>query len=271
MQVMGGSCSRQANARYCAVSAVAAWPVASLTYRRLPWRGQNAILARMTPPLPALLETGPQDAAASLILAHGAGAAMTSPFLEAMAVLLAERGIHVIRFEFAYMVARRVGGTKRPPPKAETLMPEYAAVLAHLAAQNKTKRALYIGGKSMGGRVASMIADENFTAGRIAGAVCLGYPFHPPGQPQTWRTAHLTALPCPTLIVQGERDPFGTRAEVEALTLSPQIQFTWIGDGDHDFGPRGASGLTRKGNLAAAADAVAGFMTKTVRGGAAPR
>lgn len=209
--------------------------------------------------LPTLLETGPDDATAWLILAHGAGAAMTSPFLDQVSALLAERHIKVLRFEFAYMAARRDSAKRRPPPKAETLMPEYHAQLARILAL-APKCPLFIGGKSLGGRVASMIADEAFAAGQIQGAICLGYPFHPPGQPETWRTAHLKTLTCPILIVQGERDPFGTRTEIEVLRLSPQIQYSWLGDGDHDFGPRGASGFTRKGNLAAAADAVAAFM-----------
>jgi predicted alpha/beta-hydrolase family hydrolase len=119
--------------------------------------------------------------------------------------------------------------------------------------------ALIIGGKSMGGRVASLVVDELHAAGRIAGLACLGYPFHPPKKPEQLRTAHLLALACPALIVQGERDPFGTRAEVEGYGLSPAIRLHWASDGDHDLGPRGGSGFTRKGNLAAAADAVVEF------------
>jgi predicted alpha/beta-hydrolase family hydrolase len=102
-------------------------------------------------------------------------------------------------------------------------------------------------------------ADEFYAQRRIAGLVCLGYPFHPPKKPEQLRTAHLEGLQCPALIVQGERDPFGSRSEVEALSLSPAIRLHWIGDGDHDLGPRGGSGFTRKGNLAAAADALAAF------------
>src|SRR5262249_53940733 len=101
--------------------------------------------------------------------------------------------------------------------------------------------------------------DELYAAGRIAGLVCLGYPFHPPQRPGEPRTRHLVGLTCPSLIVQGERDPFGSRAEIETMALSPAIRFHWAGDGDHDLGPRGGSGFTRKGNLAAAADAVAAF------------
>jgi predicted alpha/beta-hydrolase family hydrolase len=204
---------------------------------------------------PEMLTTGPPETFARLLCAHGAGAAMTSPFLETMAALLAERAVATIRFEFAYMAARRSGGGRKPPPRAERLMDEYRAAVAALPPGPP----LLIGGKSMGGRVASMVADELHAAGRIAGLVCLGYPFHPPGRPEQLRTAHLASLACPALIVQGERDPFGGRAEVEGYGLSPVIRLHWVGDGDHDLGPRGGSGFTRKGNLAAAADAIASF------------
>ena len=151
------------------------------------------------------------------------------------------------------MAARREGGPRKPPPRAERLTDEYRAAVAAVP----HGAPLIIGGKSMGGRVASLVADDLFAAGRIAGLACLGYPFHPPNKPEQLRTAHLQALACPALIVQGERDPFGTRAEVEAFSLSSAIRWHWASDGDHDLGPRGASGFTRKGNLAAAADAMA--------------
>jgi uncharacterized protein len=205
------------------------------------------------------LTAGPGDAHVRLLLAHGAGAAMTSPFLEKMTGLLTERGMQVSRFEFDYMAARRHGGKRRPPPRAETLKGEYLQAVADIGAELSAGQKLIIGGKSMGGRVASLVADELFADGRIAGLVCLGYPFHPPGKPENLRTAHLEALKCPTLIVQGERDPFGTKAEVESYGLSPTIQFAWAPDGDHDLGPRGGSGFTRSGNLKLAADAIGAF------------
>ena len=205
------------------------------------------------------LTNGTPGAEVHVMLAHGAGAAMTSPFLETMAQLLVERGIEVSRFEFDYMAARREGGKRRPPPRAELLMPEYKRAVAELRAQGAAKQKLFIGGKSLGGRVASLVADELRDEGAIAGLICLGYPFHPPDKPENLRTAHLENLRCPTLIVQGERDPFGSRAEVESYPLSPEIRFVWAGDGDHDLGPRGGSGFTRKGNLALAADAIATF------------
>ena len=186
---------------------------------------------------------------------------MTSSFLEFMAQMLAERHIAVTRFEFAYMAARRSGGKRRPPPKAELIVPEYREVVEQVRSRSSREQTLLIGGKSMGGRVASLLADELFAADYISGLVCLGYPFHPPGKPDQLRTQHLTNLATPTLVVQGERDPFGSRLEVEQLSLSPHIRFHWASDGDHDLGPRGGSGFTRRGNLASAADAVAAFAT----------
>jgi uncharacterized protein len=204
------------------------------------------------------LASGPPGPLARFLCAHGAGAGMTSPFLAAIAAALTERGIATLRFEFAYMAGRRAGGGKKPPPRAERLMDEYVA-----AARAAPKGVpLLIGGKSMGGRVASLVADRLFGEGLIAGLICLGYPFHPPNQPAQLRTAHLKDLTCPTLIVQGERDPFGNRGEVEGFALSAAIRLTWAADGDHDLGPRGASGHTRRGNLAAAADAIAAFANR---------
>jgi predicted alpha/beta-hydrolase family hydrolase len=206
-----------------------------------------------------LLVTGAESAAATLILAHGAGAPMDSPFMAQMADMLGQRGLRVVRFEFPYMAARRTTGKKKPAPKAELLADAYRAAVAQVRAEHPGR--LLIGGKSMGGRVASLVAEEMHAAGTVEGLVCLGYPFHPPGMPEKLRTAHLKAMRCPALIVQGERDPFGGRGEVEGYRLAATIQLAWIGDGDHDFGPRGGQGFTRKGNLALAADAVAAFAT----------
>jgi uncharacterized protein len=205
---------------------------------------------------PTFLPTGPPNPIARFLCAHGAGAGMTTPFMEAMAGLLSDRNIATVRFEFAYMAARRQSGSRKPPPKAERLMGEYRSAVGGLPDDGPP---LLIGGKSMGGRVASLVADELHGRGPVAGLICLGYPFHPPKRPLQLRTAHLGALACPALIVQGERDPFGSRSEVEGFQLSPAISFHWVPDGDHDLGPRGSSGFTRKGNLAAAADAIAAF------------
>jgi hypothetical protein len=202
---------------------------------------------------------GPEDARFTLLLSHGAGAPMDFASLNATAKALAAAGIRVARFEFGYMAARRTG-TRRPPPRAETVMPEYIAAVDDLG---PTKGPLLIGGKSMGGRVASMVADVLFDAGRIAGLVCLGYPFHPPEKPTQLRTAHLKGLRTPTLIVQGTRDEFGVPAEVETYDLSPSIETLWLEDGDHDLKPRKAiSGFTTAQHLTTLADSVHAFATR---------
>jgi predicted alpha/beta-hydrolase family hydrolase len=211
---------------------------------------------------PDLLWTGPEGGPV-LVLSHGAGAAMDSPWLERLSALLAEpsRGIRVARFEFAYMAARR-SGTRKPPPKAETVMSEYRDAVAEIVAA--TGAPVAIGGKSMGGRVASMVADDLHSAGTVSSLVVLGYPFHPPGAPEKLRTAHLEHLATPALICQGTRDPFGTRDEVAGLALSPSIRFLWLEDGEHELKPRTKiSGFTHAEHLQTAADAVAGFVRET--------
>lgn len=178
---------------------------------------------------------GPDDAHVTILLAHGAGAPMDSASMNAIAKAFAAAGLRVARFEFAYMAARRTGEGRKPPPKAERLLPEYVAAIDDLGLTSGT---LVIGGKSMGGRVASMVADQLFEAGRIAGLLCLGYPFHPPAKPDQLRTAHLADLRCPTLICQGTRDEFGTREDVASYALSKTIDLLWLEDGDHDLKPR---------------------------------
>ena len=196
---------------------------------------------------------GPAKAAVTVLLAHGAGAPMDSAAMTAAAKALVAEGLRVARFEFGYMAARRTG-ERRPPPKAETVMSEYVAAIDALAAKGK----LIIGGKSMGGRVASMIADEMHAGGKIAGLVCLGYPFHPMGKPTQLRTKHLEKLKCPALIVQGTRDIMGTRDDVAGYKLSKAIEILWLEDGDHDLKPRKAvSGFTAAGHMKTMATRVA--------------
>jgi predicted alpha/beta-hydrolase family hydrolase len=197
---------------------------------------------------------GPEDARITILLAHGAGAPMDSASMNAVTKALAEQGFRVARFEFAYMASRRTAAGKKPPPKAETVMPEYVAAIDDLGPTNGP---LLIGGKSMGGRVASMVADALFDAGRIAGLVCLGYPFHPPGRPQQLRTAHLINLRTPTLICQGTRDEFGDRYEIGEFGLSDAIEVLWLEDGDHDLKPRkSVSGFSTADHLKTVASSI---------------
>lgn len=201
----------------------------------------------------ALLRTGPPSTP-RLLLAHGAGAPMDSPFMNTIAEMVAGAGIQVIRFEFEYMAKRREDGARRGPDRAPKLIARFEEALGLVGPVSE----VIIGGKSMGGRIASMIADEV----GAAGVVCLGYPFHPPGKPERLRTEHLERLKTPTLIVQGTRDPFGTQEEVAGYSLSSAIELAWMQDGDHSFKPRKKSGRTLEQNLATAADAVVGFIQR---------
>src|SRR5262249_15658 len=208
-------------------------------------------------PMVTFVFDGPANAKATLLLAHGAGAPMDSPAMNAIAAALSANEIRVARFEFDYMAARRTSAVRRPPPRAETLIPEYQAAVDELNSRGK----LIIGGKSMGGRVASMIADKLYEASHISGLLCLGYPFHPIGKPEQLRTGHLATLRTPTLIVQGTRDQFGTREEVATYKLSKNIQILWLEDGDHDLKPRKAvSGFTAADHLQTMSDRFAGWI-----------
>lgn len=198
-----------------------------------------------------LLFDGPEAASDVVVLAPGAGAGMRHPFMASMAARLADHGLRVARFEFPYMARADGGRIARPDPE-RVLRATWLEVVEQLRGGAR----LVIGGKSMGGRYASMIADE---AG-VRGLVCLGYPFHPLGRPERTRTAHLEALRTPALIVQGTRDPMGSRADVEGYALSPSMRVLWLEDGDHSFKPRRASGFTVAQHLATAADAVADFV-----------
>lgn len=196
---------------------------------------------------------GADNAPVTILLAHGAGAPMDSMSMEATAKALVTANFRVVRFEFGYMAARRTSDSRKPPPRAEVLKPEYMKAVAELGATG----ALVIGGKSMGGRVASMIADDLYSAKRIAGLLCLGYPFHPPGKPEQLRTKHLAGLMTPTLVCQGTRDEFGTREEVPGYTLSDKIEILWLDDGDHDLKPRKRiSGLSPADHLRTIAETV---------------
>jgi predicted alpha/beta-hydrolase family hydrolase len=197
-----------------------------------------------------------EPAAPTLVLAHGAGAAMDGRGMTDLASRIADRGIRVVRFEFGYMAGRR-SGLRRPPPRADTLLDEYRAVIAEVGGRP------VIGGRSMGGRVASMVADEQVDAGAAAGLVCVSYPWHPPAKPDQPRTAHLLALRAPTLILQGTRDPFGSPEEVAGYGLPASIDLLWFEDGDHDLTPRNAlSGFSAPQHLDTAADAVATFVKR---------
>ena len=191
-----------------------------------------------------------QGAGWTLILAHGAGAPMDSQWMAEMAERLAVRGVNVLRFEFPYMAQRRLDGGKRPPNPQPVLLQCWREVFSEV--RRHIAGPIAIGGKSMGGRMASLLADE---LGADA-LVCLGYPFYAAGKPEKPRVAHLAHVKTPTLIVQGERDALGNREAVEAYTLSPAIEVHWLVAGDHDLKPLKASGYSHAQHLEAAADRI---------------
>lgn len=210
----------------------------------------------MERPPPNFLKDGPEDAPWTLILAHGAGAPMDSDVMTGLAQRLGEAGVRVLRFEFPYMAERRTTGKKKPPDREPKLLDAWRAAVEAARATLPAGARLALGGKSMGGRMASLIADE---VGADA-LICIGYPFHPPGKPDRLRTAHLEEIRTPTLIRQGERDPFGRREEAAGYNLSAAVHLSWATDGDHDLKPRKASGLTHAEALDQAVDATVDFL-----------
>ncbi len=165
---------------------------------------------------------------------------MDSPFMTYFAEGIAKVGMRVARFEFPYMAERREKGSKRPPNRQQVLLDTWRSVLQLCQESDCT----IIGGKSMGGRMASMLADEM----QVQGLICLGYPFYAPGKPEKTRIEHLKTLNTPSLMIQGTRDTLGSQQEVSNYTLSDAIAFHWLEDGDHSFKPRKSSGRTESQN-----------------------
>jgi predicted alpha/beta-hydrolase family hydrolase len=209
------------------------------------------LTAERSVPAPDLLWDGPADAEVIVLLAHGAGAGRAHPFLARFAAGLGELGLRVARFDFPYMAAR-AHGERRGPDRAPVLL---ASLRAAAAATGAAAGRLALAGKSMGGRMATMLADELGCRAVIA----IGYPFHPPRQPDQLRTEHLRALRTRCLILQGERDPFGSRAEVAGYPLSAAITVQWFADGDHSLVPRARSGATAAAHFSTAIAAAAAF------------
>ena len=187
------------------------------------------------------LTDGPADSPHVFLFAHGAGAPMAHPFMGAVARGMGERGIRVVRFNFAYMEAG-----KRAPDRQPVLLETWRRVIGEHGGGAR----VCIGGKSMGGRMASMVADEMM----VRGLVCFGYPFHPPAKPEQLRIAHLEHLRTPALVIQGTRDPFGRRDEVADYPLSPAVEVAWIEGGDHSL----------KGGLERAIDLAARFVSERI-------
>lgn len=194
---------------------------------------------------------GEEHSQYTFVFAHGAGAGMEHEFMQSVAKGLAFKGIRVIRFNFPYMIKRAEDGKRRPPDRAPKLLEAYQEIIEQVDAQK-----LVIGGKSMGGRMASHLSEHE----KVVGVACLGFPFHPPGKPDKYKGEHLAEFSKPCLILQGERDTFGKREEFPAFDLSDSVSVEFIPDGDHSFKPRKSSGHTEQQNIALAVEKLAKFI-----------
>lgn len=199
----------------------------------------------------------------TLILSHGAGAGMDSFFMSCFAKCLSDFGVRVVCFEFPYMTRIRSTGVKRPPDK----MPDLVRALASVVQSEMGSGNVFIGGKSMGGRVATMLVanDEYKNLYAIQGCICLGYPFHPQGKLEKLRIEHFAAISCPVHIVQGEIDPFGRSQEIAGYTLPASISIDYIAGGNHDFKSAKKYGFSHEEQLARAANSVFMFMDSVMR------
>ncbi|WP_135444164.1 alpha/beta fold hydrolase [Vibrio tasmaniensis] len=196
-----------------------------------------------------------EDNPITFIFAHGAGAGMDHEFMQSVAKGLAFKGIRVIRFNFPYMIKRAEDGKRRPPDRAPKLLEAYQEIIGQVDADK-----LVIGGKSMGGRMASHLSEVD----KVAAMACLGFPFHPPGKPERYKGEHLAELAKPCLILQGERDTFGKREEFADFDLSDSIRVEFIPDGDHSFKPRKSSGYTEQQNIALTVEKLSAFIKEVL-------
>ena len=196
-----------------------------------------------------------EDNPITFIFAHGAGAGMDHEFMQSVAKGLAFKGIRVVRFNFPYMINRAEDGKRRPPDRAPKLIKAYQEIIEQTDADK-----LVIGGKSMGGRMASHLSELD----KVAAMACLGFPFHPPGKPEKYKGEHLASLQKPCLILQGERDTFGKREEFADFDLSDSIRVEFIPDGDHSFKPRKSSGYTEQQNIALTVEKLSAFIKEVL-------
>lgn len=194
---------------------------------------------------------------ANFVFAHGAGAGQNSDFMQLIAEALAKQNVNVIRFNFIYMQLAHDLGKRRPPDRADKLLAHFNSVLSEI----DSLYPVFIGGKSMGGRMASMLLEES----DALGCICMGYPFHPPSKPEKLRTEHLLSINKPLLILQGERDTFGKRDEIETYKLSERVQVNYLPDGDHSFKPRKASGYSLEDNINQVIEHTATFIKNHIK------
>lgn len=196
---------------------------------------------------------------ARLVLAHGAGAGNQHEFMDTLSKSLCESGIEVISFNFDYMVRQYQEQKKRPPDRQDKLLARFELEIQKAAIDNLP---LFIAGKSMGGRMATLYSGEALD--KVNGVIVYGYPFIPPGKPEKLqqRMAHFAEATTPVLICQGERDTFGNKSLLQDLSMPKQFELEWITSGDHSFKPLKSSGLDSLDNIQRAAALTTSFIKR---------
>ncbi len=213
-----------------------------------------------------ILSNTVENAKAQVIFAHGAGANMSHEFMDDISSLLNGAGINVLRFNFPFMDKRALTGIKYPPDRMPKLLVCYEDIIRHVVEQlENNELPLFIGGKSMGSRVAAtLVADpeglEPYLLNKISGVFCLGYPFHPAKKPEKLRLEPLVNAKKPVLIVQGDRDTLGNKAEIISYQLAEHCQCIFLEDGDHSLKPRVKSGFTQQAHMNSAVEEIVQFI-----------
>lgn len=207
--------------------------------------------ARTMPDIQLVLD-GPKKAALTIALAPGSGQSLQVEMLAFLAKALGQVGLRVARFDFPYMSERSSGGRRRSADPEPVMLDTWRQVVRQLGSPDK----LFIGGRSHGGRLAGLVADEC----QVQGLVCFGFPFHATGKSDQYELAPLDTIQTPTLLLQGEWDTFGDKPEVTGYALSDKVEVKWIREGDHSLQPPKESKRTREENWLACAKLTGRFI-----------
>ncbi|TDF42298.1 alpha/beta hydrolase [Alteromonadaceae bacterium M269] len=208
------------------------------------------------------LSVSQNEPIADFVFAHGAGAGKDSDFMQQMAELLEKRGIKVHLFNFEYMAQALLNKKRRPPSKMPILCDDFKKVVQDVVDNREVPRPLFIGGKSMGSRVACEVASKE--AFSISGTIAYGYPFHPPKKPEKSRLETLTQQTQPCLVVQGESDALGSQSEIQEFDLPDNIRMHFISTANHDLKPLKRSGLSHDESLTMSADETLAFIKEVI-------
>lgn len=202
---------------------------------------------------------------AHLLLAHGAGAGNRHEFMESLAREIAGNGIQVTSFNFPYMQLVYEQNKKRPPNKLALLQEHFSTEL-NLLKESDEELPIFVAGKSMGGRIATLISTHPEVVQSLSGVIVFGYPFIPPGKPEKLeeRVKHFDEIKVRSLILQGERDTFGSLSTLDSLKTYKNIKIDWIKSGDHSFKPLKSTGLTQEENIETAAARTVNFILANI-------